>query len=94
MPLLALGQAVKKPNILWIVGENFSLDLACYGQKNVSTPNLDRLAREGTRYTKVYATSPVCAPSHSALMTGWYATTTDMHVKVFECAVLAGPSWT
>ena len=39
MPLLALGQAAKKPNILWIVGENFFLDLAYYGQKNVSTPN-------------------------------------------------------
>ena len=79
--LVALNQAdaAKKPNILWIVGENFSLDLACYGQKNVSTPNLDRLAREGTRYTRVYSTSPVCAPSRSALMTGWYATTTDMH---------------
>ena len=78
---LALGQAQadEKPNILWIVGENFSLDLACYGQKNVHTPNLDRLAKEGVRYTKVYATSPVCAPSRSALMTGWYATTTDMH---------------
>ncbi|GIT78259.1 MAG: hypothetical protein Ct9H300mP32_6410 [Verrucomicrobiota bacterium] len=84
LALLGLGalnqaDAAKKPNILWIVGENFSLDLACYGQKNVSTPNLDRLAREGTRYTKVYSTSPVCAPSRSALMTGWYATTTDMH---------------
>ena len=79
--LVALNQAdaAKKPNILWIVGENFSLDLACYGQKNVLTPNLDRLAREGTRYTRVYSTSPVCAPSRSALMTGWYATTTDMH---------------
>ena len=78
---VALGQAQadEKPNILWIVGENFSLDLACYGQKNVHTPNLDRLAKEGVRYTKVYATSPVCAPSRSALMTGWYATTTDMH---------------
>ena len=79
--LVALNHAdaAKQPHILWIVGEKFSLDLACYGQKNVSTPNLDRLAREGTRYTKVYSTSPVCAPSRSALMTGWYATTTDMH---------------
>ena len=68
-----------KPNILWIVGENFSNDLACYGQANVKTPNLDKLAREGVRYTKVYATSPVCAPSRSAYITGWYATTTDMH---------------
>lgn len=79
--MVALNQpdAVKKPNILWIVGENFSLNLACYGQKNVSTPNLDRLAREGTQYTKEYSTSPVCAPSRSALMTGWFGTTTDMH---------------
>jgi arylsulfatase A-like enzyme len=81
LPFVLFAPSVlsKTPNILWIVGENFSLDLACYGQKNVRTPNLDRLAREGTRYTKVYSTSPVCAPSRSALMTGWYATTTDMH---------------
>lgn len=48
--LVAINQpdAAKKPNILWIVGQNFSLDFACYGQENVSTPNLDRLAREGT----------------------------------------------
>ena len=74
-----IASAKDNPNILWIVGENFSLDLACYGQKNVKTPSLDRLAEEGVHYTKVYSTSPVCAPSRSALMTGWYATTTDMH---------------
>ena len=77
--IVTSGFAREKPNILWIVGENFSMDLACYGQKNVRTPNLDRLAREGVRYTKVYSTSPVCAPSRSAFITGWYATTTDMH---------------
>ena len=71
--------AVSRPNILWIVGENFALDLGCYGARNVQTPNLDRLAEGGVRYTHVYSTSPVCAPSRSALMTGWYATTTDMH---------------
>jgi N-sulfoglucosamine sulfohydrolase len=72
-------RAASKPNILWIVGENFALDLGCYGARNVDTPNLDRLAQQGVRYTSVYSTSPVCAPSRSALMTGWYATTTDMH---------------
>ncbi len=77
--LVSNSFAKDQPNILWIVGENFSLDLACYGQKNVKTPNLDQLAMDGVRYTKVYSTSPVCAPSRSALMTGWYATTTDMH---------------
>ena len=73
------GKVISRPNILWIVGENFALDLGCYGAQNVETPNLDRLAEEGVRYTRVYSTSPVCAPSRSALMTGWYATTTDMH---------------
>ncbi|MEM7478067.1 MAG: sulfatase [Planctomycetota bacterium] len=69
----------RQPNILWIVAENFDLDFGCYGAANVSTPNVDRLAEGGIRYTNVYSTSPVCAPSRSAFMTGMYATTTDMH---------------
>lgn len=68
-----------KPNILWIVGENLKLDLGCYGAKNVETPNLDALAAGGVRYTRVFATSPVCAPSRSAFMTGMYQTSTDTH---------------
>ncbi|QDT05924.1 Choline-sulfatase [Rubripirellula lacrimiformis] len=70
---------VRKPNILWIVGENFDLDFGCYGAANVATPNVDRLADEGIRYTNVFSTSPVCAPSRSAFMTGMYQTTTDTH---------------
>ncbi len=69
----------RPPGILWIIGENLDLDLGCYGAKNVSTPSLDRLAREGVRYTNVYSTSPVCAPSRSAFMTGLYQTATDTH---------------
>ena len=65
------AESAARPNILWIVGENFSNDLGCYGMRNVQTPNLDRLAEQGIRYTRVYSTSPVCAPSRSALMTGW-----------------------
>lgn len=68
-----------KPNILWLVGENMKLDLGIYGAKNVSTPNLDGLAAKGQRYTRVFSTSPVCAPSRSAFMVGMYQTTTDMH---------------
>ena len=68
-----------RPNILWIVGENIALDLGCYGAENVYTPNLDALARSGMRYTHVFSTSPVCAPSRSAFMTGMYQTTTDTH---------------
>ena len=74
---LCLGE--KRPNILWIVGENLKLDLGCYGAKNVKTPNLDKLASEGEMYTKVFSTSPVCAPSRSAFFVGMYQTTTDTH---------------
>jgi N-sulfoglucosamine sulfohydrolase len=69
----------KLPNILWIVGENFDLDLSCYGAKQVHTPNLDGLAANGIRYDNVFSTSPVCAPSRSAFMVGMYQTSTDMH---------------
>jgi N-sulfoglucosamine sulfohydrolase len=73
------AERAQRPNILWIVGENFSLDLGCYGAQHVRTPNLDALAARGVRYTNVFATSPVCAPSRSAFMTGMYQTTTDTH---------------
>ena len=74
-----LSFAEKRPNILWIVGENLKLDLGCYGAKNVKTPNLDKLASEGERYTKVFSTSPVCAPSRSAFFVGMYQTSSDTH---------------
>lgn len=69
----------RPPNILWITAENISLDLGCYGEKRVHTPHLDRMAARGVRYDRVFATAPVCAPSRSAFMTGWYQTTTDTH---------------
>ena len=72
-------QNPEKPNIIWIVAENIKLDLGCYGAENVHTPNIDRLADHGMRYTHVFSTSPVCAPSRSAFMTGMYQTTTDTH---------------
>ena len=75
----AFADEPRRPNIVWIVGENFDLDFGCYGAKNVSTPNVDALAANGVRYTNVYSTSPVCAPSRSCFMVGMYATTTDMH---------------
>ncbi len=63
--------AQTKPNIIFIHADDLGYgDLSCYGQKNFRTPNLDRLAAEGTRFTQYYAGSTVCAPSRSALMTG------------------------
>jgi arylsulfatase A-like enzyme len=76
-----VGRSVgaERPNIVWIVAENFSLDFGCYGGGQVHTPNVDRLAAEGAKFTRVFSTSPVCAPSRSAFMTGMYQTSTDTH---------------
>ena len=65
-----------RPNILWITCEDLSPRLGCYGDQTVPTPNLDRLAREGVRYTHAFATTGVCAPSRHALITGMYPTST------------------
>ncbi|HEY2412954.1 MAG TPA: sulfatase [Pirellulaceae bacterium] len=73
------AQTAPRPNILWLIGENIGLDLGCYGRKLVQTPNLDALAADGLRFTRVFATSPSCAPSRSAFFTGVYQTTTDTH---------------
>jgi N-sulfoglucosamine sulfohydrolase len=75
----AAGAEPARPNVLWLIGENLGHDLGCYGARGVHTPNLDRLAAEGVRYTRVFATNPACAPSRSAFFTGMYQTTTDTH---------------
>lgn len=75
----ATAAEAAEPNIVWIVGENIDLDLGCYGEKLVRTPHLDSLAAAGVRYTRVFATSPVCAPSRSAFLTGMYQTSTGTH---------------
>ncbi len=68
-----------KPNILWLIAEDFGPHLGCYGTKQVWTPNLDQLARDGVRYTRFFTTAPVCSPSRSAFMTGMYQTTIGAH---------------
>jgi uncharacterized sulfatase len=62
----------KRPNIIWIMIEDWGYDLSCYGAKGVSTPNIDRLASEGIRFTHSFCTAPVCSPSRSAMMTGFH----------------------
>lgn len=63
--------AQEKPNIIFIIVDDLGYgDLGCYGQKEIQTPQLDRLAAEGLRFTQHYSGSTVCAPSRSALMTG------------------------
>lgn len=61
----------KKPNIIFIMADDMGYaDAGCYGQKKIKTPNIDRLAREGMRFTQCYSGSSVCAPARSVLMTG------------------------
>ena len=68
-----------RPNILWLVAEDLSPYLATFGDPTVSTPNLDRLAAEGVRYTNVFSVSGVCSPSRAALATGMYPTSIGAH---------------
>lgn len=67
-----------KPNILWLVAEDFGQYLGCYGTQEVWTPNLDRLAAGGVRYDRFFS-GHVCSPSRSAFNTGMYATTIGAH---------------
>src|SRR6185436_9015870 len=69
----------RRPNILWLIAEDFGQHLGCYGTKEVWTPNLDHLAEQGVRYTRFFTTAPVCSPSRSAFMTGMYQTTIGAH---------------
>ena len=63
--------AQPKPNIIYIMADDLGYgDLGAYGQERIQTPNIDRLAEEGIRFTDFYAGSTVCAPSRSVLMTG------------------------
>ncbi len=63
--------AAAGPNIVFIMADDLGYgDLGCYGQQEIKTPHIDQLAREGTRFTQVYAGSTVCAPTRCSLMTG------------------------
>jgi uncharacterized sulfatase len=68
-----------KPNIVWIFGEDMGPELGCYGDPNAVTPNMDKLAREGARFTRCFTHAPVCAPSRSGLITGRYPTSIGSH---------------
>ena len=69
----AQGEVEGKPNIIFIMADDLGWgDLGCYGQELIPTPQIDRLAAEGMRFTQVYAGSTVCAPSRCCLMTGYH----------------------
>jgi arylsulfatase A-like enzyme len=66
------GKEAQAPNILCLVCEDISPFLGCYGDPVAITPNIDSLAQEGIRFTRMYSVSGVCAPSRNALITGMY----------------------
>lgn len=68
-----------RPNIVWLVAEDLSPMIPPFGDSTISTPNLNRLAKEGVRYINVFSPSGVCAPSRHALVTGMYPTSTGGH---------------
>ncbi len=68
-----------RPNILWILGDDLGPQLGCYGHPLTHTPNADRIASEGARFTHCFTTAPVCSASRSAWNTGVYQTATNTH---------------
>ena len=76
---LTWANAAERPNIVLIGAEDISPNLGCYGDPDAITPNLDRFAAQGARFTRCFTHAPVCAPSRSGLITGMYPTTMGSH---------------
>ena len=71
--LLPQTLAADKPSIIYILADDLGYgDIGCYGQQWIKTPRLDRMAKEGMRFTDHYSGSTVCAPSRCSLMTGYH----------------------
>ena len=72
------------PNVILILADDLGYgDVGCYGANKVRTPHIDRLAREGRRFTDAHSTSAVCTPSRYALLTGEYPFRRGLNVPVF-----------
>ena len=73
------GASSASVNIVWIVIEDASPHVGCYGETLIKTPHIDRMAREGIRYENAFVTSPVCSSSRSAMVSGMYQATLGVH---------------
>jgi len=86
------GDMSDRPNIIFILADDLGYrDLGCYGQERIETPNIDRMAEEGIRFSQCYTGSPVCAPSRCVLMTGkhtGHATVRDNFARVGGVLIL------
>src|SRR5215510_11381926 len=68
-----LAQSVRKPNVIFILVDDMGYaDLSSFGSKDIRTPNIDRLAKEGVKLTQMYSNGPVCTPTRAAFITGRY----------------------
>jgi arylsulfatase A-like enzyme len=82
LAFVALGSELRaqdQPNIIWLMAEDMSIDLACYGMETVRTPNLDAMAAKGVRFDNAFVTNPICSPSRSAMMVGAHQVKTNTH---------------
>jgi len=92
----ASAQETEKPNVLFIISDDLTTTaMSSYGNKLNTTPNIDRLASEGVRFTRAYSQYPVCGPSRASLMFGYYpnATTTYGYVSGRENVGAERKSW-
>ena len=71
--------ADERPNIVWIIPDDMSAHFSCYGETAINTPNVDRLASNGVKFTNAYVTAPVCSTCRSAFITGMYQTSIGAH---------------
>lgn len=77
----------KRPNVVFLLADDLGYgDLPCYGRDDLSTPAIDRLAREGVRFTQAYANGPECTPTRAAFLTGRY----QQRLRGLECAIGIG----
>ncbi|WP_366183996.1 arylsulfatase [Flavobacterium ovatum] len=77
------AQSKSKPNVIYILADDLGIgDLSCYGQKKFDTPNIDKLAARGIKFTQHYSGSAVCAPSRSTLITGQHTGHTSIRGNV------------
>src|SRR3954464_13979743 len=85
-------QAAEKPNIIFILTDNHGAwTLGCYGNKEIQTPNIDRLAKEGMLFPRAYCNNSVCSPSRATFLTGLIPSQHGVHAYIPQTAQI-GPN--
>lgn len=87
LSLISSLSAAEKWNVLFIAADDMNCDLGVYGNSQVRTPNLERLAKMGVRFDNAYCQQPLCGPSRASLMTGLRPDTLDLHTLKHELRI-------